>query len=93
VRKPEAWPWSSAEPHMEDRDDLLVKTKPLCTLVQKSCREFLAHEVLESDIERLRKHERTGRPLGGDAFIEKMEHLLNRGLKSQKPGPKKEKDK
>ena len=28
VKKLEAWPWSSAGPHIEVRDDLLVKTKP-----------------------------------------------------------------
>lgn len=41
------------------------------------------------EIELLRKHERTGRPLGADSFIEKMELLLDRKLKPQKPGPKK----
>jgi putative transposase len=25
VRKPEAWPWSSADPHMKGKDDLLAK--------------------------------------------------------------------
>ena len=40
AKKPEAWPLSSAGPHIESRDDLPVKTKPLCTLVQKSWREF-----------------------------------------------------
>ena len=37
----------------------------------------------------LKKHERTGRPLGADSFIEKMELLLDRKLKPKKPGPKK----
>jgi hypothetical protein len=34
------------------------------------------------------QHERTGRPLGTDRFIEKTERLLNRELKKKKPGPK-----
>ena len=42
VKKPEAWPCSSAGPHMEGRDDLLIKTKSLCTLVQKSWRAEIA---------------------------------------------------
>ena len=41
------------------------------------------------EIELFRKHERTGRPLGMDSFIEKMERLLGRKLKPEKPGPKK----
>ena len=36
-----------------------------------------------------RKHERTGRPLGDENFIEKVEGLLDRKLKPPKPGPKK----
>ena len=32
--------------------------------------------------------EKTGRPPGGDRFIEKAEKLLNRELKKKKPGPK-----
>ena len=34
------------------------------------------------------QHERTGRPLGTDRFIEKYERLLNRELKKKKPGQK-----
>jgi len=33
---------------------------------------------------RVRKHERTGRSLGGDFFVEKLEVLLSRKLKPQK---------
>jgi putative transposase len=33
--------------------------------------------------------QRTGRPMGADAFIEKLEQFLDRKLKQQKPGPKK----
>jgi len=34
------------------------------------------------------QHERTGRPLGAESFIEKAERLLSRELKKKKPGPK-----
>jgi predicted RNA polymerase sigma factor len=34
------------------------------------------------------QHERTGRPLGDEGFIEKAERLLHRALKKRKPGPK-----
>jgi len=58
-------------------------------IVNKPWEKFLAFDVQEQEIELLRKHERTGRPLGADSFIEKMELLLDRKLKPQKPGPKK----
>jgi putative transposase len=83
------WRWSSASAHLAQKDDLLVKTEPLCSLVQKSWREFLAFDVPEPEIDLLRKHERTGRPLGDDSFIEKLERLLDRRLRPEKPGPKK----
>jgi putative transposase len=40
-------------------------------------------------METFRKHERTGRPLGDENLIEKMEVLLDLKLKPQKPGQKK----
>lgn len=89
AKKPDDWLWSSADPHMKGKDDLLVKTKPLCNLINKSWRKFLARDLPKTEIEFLRKHERTGRPLGPDTFIKKMEHLLNRPLRPGKPGPKK----
>lgn len=39
----------------------------------------------------LRRHERTGRPLGAVAFIEGLENRLGRALKKRKPGPKRAK--
>jgi len=90
VKQPEAWPWSSAGAHIKGKDDVLVKTKPLGEMVRKSWKQFLAIDAQEAEIELLRKHERTGRPLGKNSFIEKVELLLNRRLRPQKPGPKKQ---
>jgi len=89
VKKPEDWCWSSAAPHMKGKDDILVKTKPLLKIVKKPWKKFLASDVRKQEIELFRKYERTGRPLGGMDFIEKMELVLARKLKPQKPGPKK----
>ncbi len=93
VTKPSDWTWSSAKAHMKGKDDILVKTKPLREIVTKPWRKFLLQDANDHEIARLRKHERTGRPLGDDVFIEKLEDLLCRKLKLQKPGPKKKKDK
>jgi putative transposase len=57
-------------------------------MVKKNRKDFLSDDVNEPEIDLLRKHERTGRPLGKDSFIETMESLLNQRLKPQKPGPK-----
>lgn len=89
VKYPEDWRWSSAAAHIAGQDDILVKTKPLLQIVNKPWKQFLAVDIKETEIELFRKHERTGRPLGEDDFIEKLERLLDRTLKPQKPGPKK----
>jgi putative transposase len=44
VKKPAHWPWSSTAPHMAGNNDILVKTKPLLELVNKSWKSFLGQE-------------------------------------------------
>jgi len=88
VKKSEDWRWSSARPHTKRKDDILVKTKPLLEMVKSPWKKFLPVDAQESEMVLFRKHERTGRPMGDDAFIEKLEQLLDRKLKPQKPGPK-----
>jgi len=81
-----AWPWSSAQAHLAGKDDGLVKVSPLLEMVG-DWKTFLAgaNEELLNDI---RKHERSGRPLGSEEFVESLEADLNRTLKPEKPGPK-----
>ncbi len=89
VKRPEEWPWSSAESHINMKDDGLIKIKPLVEMVNKPWNEFLSYDVEEMEMEVFRKHERTGRPLGGDSFVGSLEEMLGRNLKFKKPGPKK----
>ena len=42
----------------------------------------------EEEAAALRRHERTGRPLGAPHFIEALEKRLGRPLGKRKPGPK-----
>jgi putative transposase len=51
-------------------------------------RLFLAGAEAEEQMNDIRKHERTGRPLGSKGFIEKLEANLDRLLMCGKPGPK-----
>ena len=69
------------------RDDALVKVKPLLARVE-DWRGFLRAPDEEAEVERLRRHERTGRPLGSDRFVKRLERLAGRLLRPQKPGPK-----
>ncbi len=89
VKKPEDYKWSSAQAHLQGEDDILVKVEPLLSIVP-DWRELLASDLSEEEYENLRLHERTGRPLGSDDFVEEMEKRTARILRKQKPGPKKQ---
>ena len=50
--------------------------------------EFLKGELQEKEYQQLRHHERTGRSLGSDLLIDKLEVLLGKQLRKKKTGPK-----
>ena len=84
-----AWPWSSAAAHLHARDDALVKVSPMLEIVSTMMPDWQAYLNLETPDEttaRLRRHERTGRPLGSTAFVERLEETLNRSLRPKPPG-------
>jgi putative transposase len=86
VTEASLWPWSSARAHLSKQDDELVKVAPLLEMVG-DWKSFLAEEQ-EKTLNDIRKHERTGRPLGTAGFVEGLELELGRKLKRNKPGPK-----
>jgi len=85
-RQPEDWPWSRSRAHLAGHDDALVSVRPMLQRVS-NWRRYLQSTDSESALERLQKHSRTGRPLGNDHFIEKLEQLTQRTLKRRRPGP------
>ena len=90
VDKADKYRWSSAHAHMEGKDDILVKALPLLKIAG-DWHDFLEYPD-EAVTDRLRQHEKTGRPLGGADFIGRLEERLLRILQPQKPGPKKQKE-
>ena len=89
VKRPEQWQWSSAAAHLNGEKDKLVRSfKPL-----RDASEWKS--LLESGMdesEEFRRHERTGRPLGSESFIGRLESLLERTLRRGKPGRKKKEE-
>jgi len=79
VVNPGDYQWSSAMAHLRGVNDSLVSVDPLLDLVG-SWQGFLRIEE-DKPFDLLRKHEKTGRPLGGDAFIQHLETLTGRTLK------------
>lgn len=84
-QRPEDWPWSSTRAHFAGNDDALVSTMPMMKRMP-NWREFLQSPVSESTLDMLHEHSRTGRPLGDDYFVEKLEQLTQLTLKRKKPG-------
>ena len=88
VERPEDWPWSSAAAHLGAHDDDLVTVAPMLERVL-DWHAYLDSGLAGEEREALRKHERTGRPMGSEAFIEALGKTLGRNLKKRKPGPAK----
>jgi putative transposase len=84
---PQSYPWSSASAHMSGKDDELVKVSPMLNMVG-DWQQFLSQEAAGKEIEALRQHEHTGRPLGSEDFVVGLEGSLGLMLRRGKPGPK-----
>ena len=90
VTKPTEYRWSSAKAHCAGLDDKLVKAKPLLDLVD-NWQTLLDSAMSDKEIKALRMHERTGRPLGDETFVKRLERKLGKILVPQKAGrPKKQ---
>ncbi|TSA46138.1 MAG: transposase [Deltaproteobacteria bacterium] len=89
AREPWSYKWSSAGAHARGADDELVRVGPLLEMVN-DWRDFIGEDITGAEMERFRQHERTGRPMGDMAFIERIEKSSCRVLRPRKPGPKKQ---
>jgi putative transposase len=65
----------------------LVKVAPLLAMIA-DWSAFLNRPVPEEELRDLRRHGRTGRPLGDETFLERLEEKVGRILRPQKRGPK-----
>jgi putative transposase len=88
VRQAWDWPWSSAAAHVAGRGDALVQPGGPLVAEVNDWRQFLRGEADAAAVEALRRHGRTGRPLGSLGFVLETESQLGRSLRRQKPGPR-----
>jgi len=85
------WPWSSAQAHVNGEDNTGLLSMNLWSKRFNSVRwkEFLQEGTeTEEELRQIRKATRTGRPLGSEEFILRLEKLTGRKLLRQKPGRK-----
>ena len=92
VRYPRTYRWSSAGFHIGKEDEFCLMDKKRWQQQSSSLdwKNILRRKLEKVDIDKLRIHCRTGRPLGTDKFISKLETLIGRRLRALPVGrPKK----
>src|SRR5205823_3127907 len=85
VARPEDYPWSSARAHLLGCDDGLVRVAPMLERVGNWA-ALLGTSPTDDVVGQLRQHQTTGRPLGGDVFVERVAQGPGRLLKPQQTG-------
>lgn len=88
AKRPWDYEWSSTRHHMMIDNSFLVRDGLLRGLI-RNWKDFLNTVLDDDDVRLFQLHERTGRPLGGNSFIEKLESLLKINLKKKRAGRKK----
>jgi putative transposase len=86
VSNAEDYRWSSASAHVFNSKDPLLSKDSLFLGIDDWA-AYLAEDDTK-DREIILRHTSTGRPLGDDAFIARIEQTTGRILRKQKPGPK-----
>jgi putative transposase len=84
VKKAGDFEWSSARYHLDGGPDPLVRKSPALELMPE-WRKFLGDEP-EEETDRIRLHSHSGRPLGENSWIKRMETRLSRTLLPKKGG-------
>ena len=93
VKRAEDYEWSSARAHVSGiKDEVLSYESWFNAKEIKSYREFIREEASEINAA-IRRATSTGRPLGSEGFIKKLEMILKRDLFPKKGGRPKKKGK
>lgn len=97
VKDPLNYVWSSARCHANMLRTEIIDTSSLfkyIEIIQKDWQDFIGKYDDPGEIARIRKTTMTGRPLGGECFIKKLEKMFDQRLRALPVGrPKKKEDK
>jgi putative transposase len=91
-RKPWRYEWSSAAAHTDEKaeSELLNLPRWYKQITAEAWRKELAEGLTEAEVAKIRLRTHTGRPLGSDSFLSKLETLLGRRVRPLAVGrPKK----
>lgn len=87
VATPDGWEWSSAPAHIQGRTDGLVSAllpPPLDRIGPWA--KYLDAGAHSETCSQIRSHSQSGRPLGSDRFVARLEGLTGRALKPRARG-------
>ena len=85
TRRPEDWAWSSARAHLGMAGDGVTKVARLLGRAP-DWQAFLAGGLDTAALTEIRRHGRTGHPLGGAEFCDRLGGILGRDVKPRKRG-------
>jgi hypothetical protein len=86
VKSPEEYPYSSARAHITGVPDEVLSDELITEDGRPDYIEFVKAPIPQREIELIRITAKQGMPLGGDAFVECMEHRLKRRFGKKKSG-------
>ncbi len=90
VKKAADYPYSSAKAHIHGLKDEILGEALFESRQMKDYVELMKAGIKEEEINNIRSHTRSGRPIGSESFIVKMERKLDRIFKVSPRGrPKK----
>ena len=94
-RRPWRYPFSSAAAHVEPKakSEILNLPRWFDMISAEQWRKALADGLSDSEVVRLRLNTHTGRPLGSDSFLSKLEKLLGRRVRALPVGRPKKREK
>lgn len=85
VGRAEDWPFSSARLHLGVGGDMLVDGLALKSRIDDWTR-LLGGAEEDCEAAAVRLHASTGRPMGDEAYVSRIEELLGRELRPKRPG-------
>jgi len=88
VKKAEDYPWSSAKAHIYKTQDILLLDNFMTEEIT-NWKDYLLDDSDDKKSSLFVGHVDTGRPLGDENFVKKLEGVVGRTLGRKQPGPKK----
>lgn len=88
VKHAEEYQWSSAKAHVFNLYDHCLSGDERTILAIDDWKSYLMSPDDENHLKNLRLGANTGRPMGDDAFLDKLESLTGRIFKKKRPGQK-----